>query len=208
MFGGVRCNLKEAIQHAGLAWEGRAHCGLDDAMNTARLLAHLMHHGFKFTITNSLDSASPEFLPTAPPLQQSRKMVYQHPLIPSLHFQPLQKDSSKEQEMYCYCGVKSSKRMVRKPGPKHGSFFFGCGNWTTARGAACHYFQWASPWRRALKDSLHLRAKATRKKEVGRKDLCGKKTHVWTWLGHIEMVGGVVVSFKSKCWEVLEGFCL
>ncbi|KAF5185665.1 Eri1 exoribonuclease [Thalictrum thalictroides] len=54
VFGGVRCNLKEAVQLAGLAWEGRAHCGLDDARNTARLLSYLMHRGFRFSITNSL----------------------------------------------------------------------------------------------------------------------------------------------------------
>ncbi|KAL0397391.1 UNVERIFIED_CONTAM: ERI1 exoribonuclease 2 [Sesamum calycinum] len=33
VFGGVRCNLKEAVEKAGLAWQGRAHCGLDDAKN-------------------------------------------------------------------------------------------------------------------------------------------------------------------------------
>lgn len=58
MFGGVlggeRCNLKMAVQLAGLVWEGRAHCGLDDARNTARLLSNLMHRGFKFSITNQM----------------------------------------------------------------------------------------------------------------------------------------------------------
>ncbi|KAK4406426.1 ERI1 exoribonuclease 2 [Sesamum angolense] len=54
VFGEARCNLKEAVEKAGLAWEGRAHCGLDDAKNTARLLALIMHKGFKFSITNSL----------------------------------------------------------------------------------------------------------------------------------------------------------
>ncbi|KAF9593933.1 hypothetical protein IFM89_026176 [Coptis chinensis] len=47
VFGGVRCNLKEAVQLAGLAWEGRAHCGLDDARNTARLIAKLYCCGFR-----------------------------------------------------------------------------------------------------------------------------------------------------------------
>ncbi|KAK7843341.1 3'-5' exoribonuclease 1 [Quercus suber] len=52
VFGAVKCNLKEAIQLTGLVWEGRAHCGLDDAKNTARLLANLMHHGLRFAITD------------------------------------------------------------------------------------------------------------------------------------------------------------
>lgn len=68
VFRGVRCNLKEAVQLAGLAWEGRAHCGLDDARNTARLLSYLMYLGFKFSITNSLMCHSAE---QSLPLQQS-----------------------------------------------------------------------------------------------------------------------------------------
>ncbi|KAL9234822.1 hypothetical protein vseg_009647 [Gypsophila vaccaria] len=53
-FDGVRCNLKEAVELAGLTWEGRAHSGLDDAMNTARLLTHLMALGSKLSITNTI----------------------------------------------------------------------------------------------------------------------------------------------------------
>ncbi|KAJ6387969.1 hypothetical protein OIU77_026517 [Salix suchowensis] len=47
IFGGARC-LKEAVEMSGLEWQGRAHCGLDDAKNTARLLALLMHRGIRF----------------------------------------------------------------------------------------------------------------------------------------------------------------
>ncbi|KAL0413454.1 UNVERIFIED_CONTAM: ERI1 exoribonuclease 2 [Sesamum radiatum] len=140
VFGEARCNLREAVEKAGLAWEGRAHCGLDDAKNTARLLALIMHKGFKFSITNSLTFQSsndsmtwkptPEKPLFVPPLSQ--KLDDPQPQI----FQYLP---------FCYCGVKSSKGVIRKPGPKHGSTFFGCGNWTAARGALCQYFKWASP---------------------------------------------------------------
>lgn len=140
VFGGVRCNLKEAVEMAGLAWQGRAHCGLDDAKNTARLLALLMCRGIKFSITNSLmwqttdgtlswkQSPEPPSFSPHPPY----KLKELH--IPVFQYHP-----------FCYCGVKSSKGVVRKPGPKQGSFFFGCGNWTATRGARCHYFEWASP---------------------------------------------------------------
>nr|POE83124.1 eri1 exoribonuclease 2 [Quercus suber] len=117
VFGAVKCNLKEAIQLTGLVWEGRAHCGLDDAKNTARLLANLMHHGLRI----------------------------KHPSLPFIQGHPSQVDPSKEQGVFCYCGVKSSKHMIRKPEPKHGSCFFVCGNWTTTRGARCSYFEWATP---------------------------------------------------------------
>lgn len=151
VFGGVRCNLKDAVQLAGLAWEGRAHCGLDDARNTARLLAHLMHRGFRFSITNSLMWQPPDRPLT---LQQSPDRLFspvphhhipKHPVPSAIqlhsHTDPTVKDF---RNTYCYCGVKSCRRMVRKPGPKHGSFFFGCGNWTSTRGARCPYFEWAS----------------------------------------------------------------
>lgn len=139
VFGGQRCNLKEAVEMAGLVWQGRAHCGLDDAKNTARLLALLMRKGFKFSITNSMMHQSPE-----------NSMAWKHPLenLPCAPYHPMKLKNAHvpmiQLSPYCYCGVKSSKGMVRKPGPKQGSCFFGCGNWTAARGARCQYFEWAS----------------------------------------------------------------
>ncbi|OVA05077.1 Exonuclease [Macleaya cordata] len=156
VFGGVRCNLKEAVQLAGLVWEGRAHCGLDDARNTARLLAHIMHRGFRFSITNSLMWQSADRLmawqqsPDRPlgPTHYPHKPMRQSPPMPLIqfhhHHHPSYIDSGRDWRTYCFCGVKSSRRMVRKPGPKHGSFFFGCGNWTATRGAVCPFFEWAS----------------------------------------------------------------
>ncbi|XAR54472.1 hypothetical protein NMG60_11029615 [Bertholletia excelsa] len=143
VFGSVRCNLKEAVERAGLAWQGRAHCGLDDAKNTARLLALLMHKGFKFSITDSLMY---QMQPSDHHLSFSWNQPQEH-ITP---FSPLQKVNDlpnplSQYHPYCFCGVKSSKGMIRKPGPKQGSFFHGCGNWTVARGARCHFFEWASP---------------------------------------------------------------
>ncbi|XP_061352989.1 uncharacterized protein LOC133297800 [Gastrolobium bilobum] len=54
VFGDMRRKLKKALEIARLKWEGRAHSRLDDAKNTARLLALIMHKGYKFSITNSL----------------------------------------------------------------------------------------------------------------------------------------------------------
>ncbi|KAL5580332.1 hypothetical protein UlMin_012774 [Ulmus minor] len=151
VFGGVKCNLKEAVQLAGLAWEGRAHCGLDDAKNTARLLTNLMHRGFQFAITNSLTwqptqfplatQQSPERQPTLAP-QPQRMMKPQ--LVPLVQFHHIQVGHNKEQYVQCFCGVKCRKLMVQKPGPKQGCFFFGCGNWSATRGAICPYFEWAT----------------------------------------------------------------
>ncbi|TKY68351.1 ERI1 exoribonuclease 2 [Spatholobus suberectus] len=139
VFGAVRCNLKEAVEIAGLAWQGRAHCGLDDAKNTARLLALLMHRGFKFSITNSI------MWQTADRPLMWKQSPEQPIIFPHCPYKA--KDITTPMVQYhpcCYCGVKSSRGMVRKPGPKQGSLFFGCGNWTATRGARCHYFEWAS----------------------------------------------------------------
>ncbi|KAL5062204.1 hypothetical protein RYX36_023941 [Vicia faba] len=144
VFGDVKCNLKEAVEIAGLAWQGRPHCGLDDAKNTARLLALLMHRGFKFSITNSIlwqtaersliwrqSQEQQNVYPHCP--YKARDMIHMNTPAPVIQYHPC-----------CFCGVKSSRAMIRKPGPKQGSLFFGCGNWTTTRGARCHYFEWAS----------------------------------------------------------------
>jgi inhibitor of KinA sporulation pathway (predicted exonuclease) len=34
--------MARALERAGLKLEGRHHCGVDDARNTARLLAHML----------------------------------------------------------------------------------------------------------------------------------------------------------------------
>ncbi|WOL03183.1 ERI1 exoribonuclease 2-like [Canna indica] len=154
MFQGVRCNLKEAVQLAGLTWEGRAHCGLDDARNTARLLVLLMDMGFKFSITNSLMPQVTEFTVKHEPLrdflsdQNPQFQLTQKPkelVSSSVPFHPYVDPSRRERNTYCYCGVVSSKCVVRKPGPTQGRCFFGCGNWTASRRAVCNYFAWASP---------------------------------------------------------------
>lgn len=140
VFGGGRCNLKEAVEKAGLAWQGRPHCGLDDAKNTARLLALIMHKGFKLSITNSLAYQTSDGTFTWKPIQEKPLLISPQPQKLRVLRPPLP-----QYHRYCYCGVTSSRGMIRKPGPKQGSIFFGCGNWTAARGARCQYFEWASP---------------------------------------------------------------
>lgn len=140
VFGGIRCNLKDAVQLAGLMWEGRAHCGLDDARNTARLLALLMHRGFKFSITNSMSHSDPTSPPKPkdPPFQVAPTMQPYHYLTPDPVKDPVG-------PIYCFCGVLSRKNWVCRPGPTKGRCFFGCGQWTPTRRAVCNYFVWATP---------------------------------------------------------------
>jgi ERI1 exoribonuclease 2 len=103
--GGGRATLQEAVRAAGLEWEGRLHCGLDDARNTARLLVELVRRGAKIEITGSL--ASPprpiqEQKPAPPQIQQQRP-----------HISPC---SGAAGACLCYCGVASRRGVVAVPG--------------------------------------------------------------------------------------------
>ncbi|WOL04565.1 ERI1 exoribonuclease 2-like [Canna indica] len=140
MFQGAWCTLKESVQLAGLTWEGRAHCGLDDARNTARLLVHLMDMGFKFSITNYIPETT-EFPENYEPLREVLLDHNQHTSKPKELVGP----GGKENGSCCYCGVLCSKCVVRKPGSTQDRCFFGCGNRTAAGQAVCNYFAWASP---------------------------------------------------------------
>lgn len=113
VFGRAKCTLKHAIEIAGLNWTGRAHCGLDDATNTARLLSLLLHAGANLSITDSLNE---------------QKVQNQHffPQKPSAYVYPL-----------CYCGAASIKRMIASTG----ECALVCGRWSPRRGGNCKFFQ-------------------------------------------------------------------
>lgn len=151
-FGQLRCNLKGAVEFAGLIWEGRAHSGLDDAKNTARLLLDLMRRGIKLTITNSMLYASANGSTLPLPIQEPPKTGVSRGLLSQGSGQSLDSgpwlnttDVEKDPAALCFCGVPSNKCVVKKPGPRRGKTFFGCGNWSVTRGAACQFFEWAVP---------------------------------------------------------------
>uniref|UniRef100_A0A453EJU8 Exonuclease domain-containing protein n=1 Tax=Aegilops tauschii subsp. strangulata TaxID=200361 RepID=A0A453EJU8_AEGTS len=100
--GGGRVNLQEAVRAAGLDWEGRLHCELDDARNTARLLVELMLRGVKMSITGSL-------------------------ALPRPHISTCGGSSV---TCFCYCGQRVATRggVVSVPGPMQGKCFFACVN--------------------------------------------------------------------------------
>ncbi|XP_051207567.1 uncharacterized protein [Lolium perenne] len=123
--GGGRFNLQEAVRAAGLQWEGRLHCGLDDARNTASLLVEIMRRGAKIAITGSL----------APlPIQHREEEQQQQP-----HTRLCGGAAGA-----CYCGVASRGSVVAMPGPMQGRCYWGCGNWTPTMGAVCPYFLWSN----------------------------------------------------------------
>lgn len=145
-FMGRKCNLKKAVELAGLEWTGRAHCGLDDAKNTARLALELMRRGTILTFTGSLESRS-----DASPLILQAKI--RRPHWPGTESQvisggndlqkPHESGSSMEVQLLCFCGVHSRKCIARKPGPMYGRLFFACGKVTVTDGKQCDFFQWA-----------------------------------------------------------------
>ncbi|WVZ62747.1 hypothetical protein U9M48_012457 [Paspalum notatum var. saurae] len=127
VFGAKRRNLQEAVQEAGLRWDGRAHCGLDDARNTACLLADLMRRGASISITGMFTV-----------LMAPKEDVVPQPSL-QLMAQPLPQMS-----YHCFCGIPIKSDMVMTPGPMQGRCFYICGNWTPEFGATCPFFLWAA----------------------------------------------------------------
>ncbi|KAM3348463.1 hypothetical protein ACQJBY_022004 [Aegilops geniculata] len=163
--GGGRVNLQEAVRAAGLDWEGRLHCGLDDARNTARLLAELMRRGVKITITGSLAApppmqkqpartspcgGSPALASAPPPIQQQPPRTGpfggSFALVPA----PIQQKQQPPQPYMispcggssatclCYCGLASRGDVM------HGKCFSGCASWSPAMGPVPPYFAWSN----------------------------------------------------------------
>ncbi|KAH8238673.1 hypothetical protein KR026_001738, partial [Drosophila bipectinata] len=48
------CNFTDALSHVGLAFEGRAHSGIDDAKNLGALMCKMVSDGVLFSITKDL----------------------------------------------------------------------------------------------------------------------------------------------------------
>jgi ERI1 exoribonuclease 2 len=142
-FGVGRRNLQEAVREAGLQWDGRLHCGLDDARNTAHLLVQLMRRGVRISITGSLaplplPKPEPELQPEPKPQSELQPQPLLSPVIRNLSWcadGPTTADSC-----CCYCGVPVRGDVVTTPGPMHGRFFYSCGNWTPT----CRFFVWAA----------------------------------------------------------------
>jgi len=135
-FGAGRRNLQEAVREAGLQWSGRLHCGLDDALNTACLLAELMRRGVPISITGSL---------VPPPPEQKPEVQLQQQLLPANHNFRWCVGGAAATDCccYCYCGVAVRADVVTTPGPMQGRCFFSCGNWTPL-GPMCPFFLWAA----------------------------------------------------------------
>ncbi|ESR39696.1 hypothetical protein CICLE_v10027071mg, partial [Citrus x clementina] len=135
----LRVPISKAVE---LVWHGRAHWGLDDSINMARFLAVIMQRGFKFSITKSL--TPPQAITQDSPITSNRHhqfLVLQRMCT----FQHTSRNPAEVEEFRCcFCGAKSFKKIIRKPGPKCGSFFFGYGNLTPNKGASCNYFHSAT----------------------------------------------------------------
>eukprot|EP00887_Chlorella_sp_A99_P000159 scaffold16.g159.t1 len=135
-----RQGLHNSVVAAGLEWEGRQHCALDDARNTARLATKLMRGGLVLGITGSFTGVD-----SSRRLKQGTLR-----LGGAAASQQLAKKKAKifddkgKWNGKCYCGVEAKRRTVNKPGPKCGKEFYSCGRFTAVGGAQCDYFQMAN----------------------------------------------------------------
>lgn len=144
----ARCPLPQTCATEGLIWEGRAHSGLDDALNTARLAVKLLQSGVKLRVTESFAEAPP---PAGAGVAStgsggggaSSSGNGQKPAA----LAPMQSaqlyDGAGRWLGVCKCGVKAHVRVTKKPGPNHGRAFYSCGRWTiTGQRQQCDFFKW------------------------------------------------------------------
>ena len=125
--------LEEACATAGVPWEGRAHCGLDDALNTARLAVHCALRGEVFAVMGGFKGAAP-----AQPRQATLHEAFSTAAVDAAGAAPTVGGAPR-----CACGVAASLRAVQRPGPNNGRLFYSCGRYTATAGAVCQTFVWA-----------------------------------------------------------------
>ena len=123
--------LAEACAAARVPWEGAAHCGLDDARNTARLAAKCVAKGAVLQINGGFAG----FVPAAP-RQATLTDLFGASAAPASR-------AASGGPPRCACGVACSLRQVRRPGPNCGRSFFSCGRYKATTGAMCDTFVWA-----------------------------------------------------------------
>jgi ERI1 exoribonuclease 2 len=124
--------LAEACAAAGVPWEGRAHSGLDDARNTARLAARCIAKGAVLRITGGFGAHAP-----AAPRQAT--------LMEAFGASTVMAARGSGGPPRCGCGVVAAIRAVKRPGPNNGRSFYSCGRYTITTGAVCDTFEWAPP---------------------------------------------------------------
>lgn len=149
-FNGRKCNLRKAVEVSGLRWMGRAHCGLDDAKNTARLALELMRRGTILKVTGSLESQAlvakvrrPEW-PGAVQQGQVTCELSSSTNVQNSNGSAIGSLNIGIDTLQCFCGVTCKKHVVKKPGPTQGKNFFACGKWTPSEGCRCGFFEWAA----------------------------------------------------------------
>ncbi|CAM6072833.1 unnamed protein product [Sphagnum tenellum] len=142
--GHMQTNLRGAVERLGLVWEGREHCGLDDARNTAYLALELVKKGIILKVTNSFktyaDDGSKLYIPK---LRKPKAMPRCFKNAETNVEEVETTIDHNSANIMCFCGVKSRKRVVKKPGPTQGQSFFSCGKWTMTTDGKCLFFLWA-----------------------------------------------------------------
>jgi hypothetical protein len=152
---GANAAALAAALFAGLTWQGRAHSGIDDALNTANLAIHLMHKGVVFEVTQVSENP-PVVQQSEEQRQQQQAAQFGSPTSEgskgrvSMAQRAAQQgvsgvfDASGRWLGRCFCGKKAKSRTTKRPGPNHMRQFWSCGCWTiTGQQQSCEFFLWA-----------------------------------------------------------------
>lgn len=145
-------NLRSCVEAVGLSWQGRAHSGLDDAMNTARLAIKLMTQGTMFEVTQTSENVpvkqercltGADGANSAPVSVASRHNRASMQALAAANGVAGVFDSAGRWTGKCFCKLKAHFRTTKRPGPNHGRQFYACGRWTiTQQSEQCEFFLW------------------------------------------------------------------
>jgi hypothetical protein len=125
---------------AGISWQGRAHSGIDDAINTANLAIHLMRQDVRFEVTQvsenplvqqqlgsqgraglSASAAAGAAANSSPADAQGAPSKGRSNMTHKAAQQGLTGvDASGRWLGRCFCGTKAKSRVTKRPGPNHG----------------------------------------------------------------------------------------
>ncbi|ELU02084.1 hypothetical protein CAPTEDRAFT_224647 [Capitella teleta] len=160
--------LNGSLKDLGMDYDGREHCGLDDAKNTAKLAWRMMCDGCILNITKTLDQGSiPIQLTALQPRVPANKRQAPAPLTSHMSNCSSVNDSVigvtvnessyrtpcnglapplKRTPPMCQCGRRAKRHVTQTPGPNSGRTFFSCPQrcYKSSDGKTfgCGFFKW------------------------------------------------------------------
>jgi len=118
----MQTNLQGAVELLGLVWEGREHCGLDDARNTAYLALELVKKGIILKVTNSFKTYADDGTKLYIPKLRKPKAMPRPFKNAETNVEVVETTiDHNSANLMCFCGVQKQKTGSEKAWPYTGT---------------------------------------------------------------------------------------